>query len=107
MENIQPTAAAIGNSVRAPGTSFVRPRASLNREVSGHRESNALRASVLDVAMQLGLGKNSAVADWIFNNPVTEEDEVCCLVVHRNGLGLGLVKSGHTMFCHCRQAFLH
>lgn len=35
-----------------------------------------VRASVLDAAMQLGFGDpNSTVASWMFNNPVTEEDE--------------------------------
>ena len=35
-----------------------------------------VRASVLDVALQLGFGgPNSTVADWIFNNPLDEEEE--------------------------------
>lgn len=35
-----------------------------------------VRASVLDVALELGIGgPNSTVANWMFNNPVTEEDE--------------------------------
>lgn len=38
------------------------------------RDSNALRASVLDVVLQLGLGTNKKVAEWMFNNPVEEED---------------------------------
>lgn len=43
---------------------------------AGNRESNALRASVLDVALQLGIGENgSTVANWMFNDPIGEEDE--------------------------------
>ena len=41
-----------------------------------NRDSRIVRASVLDAALQLGIGgPNSTVADWIFNNPVSEEDE--------------------------------
>ncbi|KAJ3523862.1 hypothetical protein NMY22_g11251 [Coprinellus aureogranulatus] len=43
---------------------------------SGPRESNALRASVFDVAMELGITNNNLVAEWMFNNAVQEEDEV-------------------------------
>ncbi|PPR00740.1 hypothetical protein CVT24_000946 [Panaeolus cyanescens] len=39
------------------------------------RESNALRASVLDAALQLGLGNNSLVADWMFNESIQEDEE--------------------------------
>ncbi|PPQ69926.1 hypothetical protein CVT26_013251 [Gymnopilus dilepis] len=39
------------------------------------RESNALRASVLDAALELGIGTNPLVADWMFNNALKEEDE--------------------------------
>jgi hypothetical protein len=43
---------------------------------SHNRDSNMVRASVLDVALQLGFGgPNSTVADWIFNNPLDEEEE--------------------------------
>ncbi|KAF9530728.1 hypothetical protein CPB83DRAFT_850209 [Crepidotus variabilis] len=41
----------------------------------GSRNSNALRASVLDAAMELGLGNSSVVANWMFSNVVEEEDE--------------------------------
>ncbi|KAF5375933.1 hypothetical protein D9615_008278 [Tricholomella constricta] len=62
---------------------FPRPQAPIPRPAPTHsspaspvnRESNALRASVLDVALQLGIGSNSLVADWMFNNSLTEEDE--------------------------------
>lgn len=44
-------------------------------DLAGSRESNALRASILDTALELGIGSNSLVADWMFNNPLTEEIE--------------------------------
>ena len=40
------------------------------------RESSALRASVLDAALELGIGSNPLMADWMFNNTLAEEDEV-------------------------------
>ncbi|KAJ6630998.1 hypothetical protein B0H10DRAFT_702776 [Mycena sp. CBHHK59/15] len=40
-----------------------------------NRESNALRASVLDVALELGIAANGGVANWMFNNTLEEEDE--------------------------------
>jgi hypothetical protein len=40
-----------------------------------NRDSNALRASVLETALEIGFGANSTVADWIFNNPIAEEEE--------------------------------
>ncbi|KAG6907295.1 hypothetical protein DXG01_009488 [Tephrocybe rancida] len=42
---------------------------------TSNRESNALRASVLDVALELGIGNNSTVTNWMFNNSLTEEEE--------------------------------
>ncbi|TFK19519.1 hypothetical protein FA15DRAFT_674365 [Coprinopsis marcescibilis] len=39
------------------------------------RESNALRASVLDAAMELGITNNSVVAAWMFDNTLKEEEE--------------------------------
>jgi hypothetical protein len=39
------------------------------------RDSNALRASVFETALEIGFGSNTTVANWIFNNPLTEEDE--------------------------------
>ncbi|TFY70587.1 hypothetical protein EVG20_g2423 [Dentipellis fragilis] len=39
-----------------------------------NRNSNALRASVLDAALQLGIGSSRTVENWMFNS-VTEEDE--------------------------------
>ena len=66
--------AAVGNTVRPPGAPFARPRAALGRKISVNRQSNALRASVFDVAMQIGLGANGAVTDWVYNNSVSEEE---------------------------------
>ncbi|KZV70128.1 hypothetical protein PENSPDRAFT_752817 [Peniophora sp. CONT] len=40
----------------------------------GSRDSNALRASVLDAAIALGFGTNRTVENWMFNT-VAEEDE--------------------------------
>lgn len=45
------------------------------REPSYSRDSNALRASVLDAALQLGIGTSRAVENLIFNT-VDEEDDV-------------------------------
>ena len=51
------------------------------------RESNALRASVLDAALELGLVSNELglvsnplVADWMFDNSLPEEDEEVSLL---------------------------
>ena len=68
--------AAVRNTVRAPGTPFARPRAAPSGKISINRESNALRASVMDIAMEIGLGTNGAVTDWVYNNPINEEEEV-------------------------------
>ncbi|KAG5640853.1 hypothetical protein DXG03_006818 [Asterophora parasitica] len=40
-----------------------------------NRESNALRASILDAALILGIGNNNLVSDWMFSNSLAEEDE--------------------------------
>jgi hypothetical protein len=63
---------------------FPRPQPAVPRPIAaaksspdfaGSRESNALRASILDTALELGIGSNSLVADWMFNNPLMEETE--------------------------------
>ncbi|KAJ2919055.1 hypothetical protein MD484_g1295, partial [Candolleomyces efflorescens] len=51
------------------------PRTRTAPPSSGPRKSNALRASVLDAALQLGLTNDSLVAEWMFSNTVQEEDE--------------------------------
>jgi len=43
---------------------------------SNSRNSNALRASVLDVALELGIGSSSLVTNWMFDNSLQEEEEV-------------------------------
>lgn len=53
----------------------MRPRAAHTGKVSINRESSALRASVMDIAMEIGLGMNGAVTDWVYNNPINEEEE--------------------------------
>lgn len=57
-----------------------RPTASSSTSPTGsaepiNRDSNALRASVLETALQLGIGNNSTVANWMFNNSLEEVDE--------------------------------
>ncbi|KAI0295059.1 hypothetical protein B0F90DRAFT_1919505 [Multifurca ochricompacta] len=45
------------------------------REPAYSRDSNALRASVLDAALQLGIGTSRAVENLLFNSVLEEEDE--------------------------------
>ena len=59
---------------------FPRPQAPVPRpapagKAGGPRESNALRASVLDAALELGLVSNPLVANWMFENSLPEENE--------------------------------
>jgi len=54
---------------------FVGTRPQRTREPASNRDSNALRASVLDVALQLGIGTSRAVENLIFNS-IMEDDEV-------------------------------
>ncbi|KAL4071914.1 hypothetical protein J3A83DRAFT_4516096 [Scleroderma citrinum] len=42
---------------------------------SANRDSSAVRASVLQTALELGIAQNSTVANWIFNSPLKEEPE--------------------------------
>ena len=51
-----------------------RPRPAHKQVESVSRDSNTLRASVLDAALELGIGSNPLVADWMFNNAVIEEE---------------------------------
>lgn len=53
----------------------VRRRPTRNKLADSQRNSNLVRASVLETALELGFGQNSTVADWIFNNPLSEEAE--------------------------------
>jgi hypothetical protein len=43
--------------------------------LASSRNSNALRASILHTALELGIGTNSVVTDWMFSNPLMEEPE--------------------------------
>lgn len=64
----------VGGS-KPPGFTSPSSIASLGSDTN--RESNALRASVLDAALQLGIGNsNNTVANWIFNSPIEEDEEV-------------------------------
>ncbi|KAG6337182.1 hypothetical protein ID866_1896 [Astraeus odoratus] len=52
-----------------------RRRQTKSRIGSANRDSNAVRASVLQTALELGIAQNPTVANWIFNNPLDEEPE--------------------------------
>ncbi|KAJ7454759.1 hypothetical protein FB451DRAFT_653001 [Mycena latifolia] len=52
-----------------------RPTAGQAPTEPANRQSNALRASVLDAALELGFGANGTVANWMFNNALEEADE--------------------------------
>ena len=52
-----------------------RPRRNF-REPLYSRDSNSLRASVLDVALELGIGTSRAVENLIFDTVDEEEDDV-------------------------------
>jgi hypothetical protein len=65
----------IANFVFPPQAPTPRPQKQGDGTASS-RDSNSLRASVLDVALELGIGSNSLVADWMFNNAVQEEEEI-------------------------------
>ena len=50
----------------------------VRRRPTKHRarpDSNVVRASVLETALELGIAHNSTVANWIFNSPLAEESE--------------------------------
>ena len=58
--------------------SLVGTRPQRTRDVSRSRDSNVLRASVLDVALELGIGTSRALENLIFDS-ILEEDEVSFL----------------------------
>lgn len=62
------------NIFPSPQIPVSRPRPSHKQVDNVSRDSNTLRASVLETALELGIGSNSLVADWMFNNAVTEEE---------------------------------
>lgn len=53
----------------------VRRRPTRAKHPDFQRDSHLVRASVLETALELGFAQNSTVADWIFNNPLSEEVE--------------------------------
>lgn len=53
----------------------VRRRPTRAKLGDSQRNSNIVRASVLETALELGFSQNSTVANWIFNNPLSEEVE--------------------------------
>ncbi|TEB26710.1 hypothetical protein FA13DRAFT_1713065 [Coprinellus micaceus] len=58
------------------GAGHARPRPRPNKVgASGPRDSSAVRASVFEVAMDLGITSNNLVAEWMFSNTLQEEDE--------------------------------
>jgi hypothetical protein len=64
---------------------FVGTRPQRTREPANNRDSNALRASVLDVALQLGIGTSRAVENLIFDS-ILEDDEVSSVLRARFAL---------------------
>jgi hypothetical protein len=92
-----------------PPSHLRNPRKNPNANPPQNRDSNMIRASVLDVALELGIGGfNSTVADWIFNNPLDESDESTHSTPAQHaissGLGSGSV-SGYSSVSLC--AFVH
>lgn len=49
------------------------------RPMPVEKRESMLRASILDTALELGVGSSSTVANWIFNpvNEADEDTEVC------------------------------
>jgi len=66
----------MNNTLSFPSSSSASPPPSpLSHSQNRHRDSNVLRASVLDAALLLGVGSSRTLQDWIFNT-VDESDEV-------------------------------
>jgi hypothetical protein len=73
-----------------PNFTFPQPQPARTRpvvEIVGasptSRESNALRASVLETALLLGVGSSNTVTDWMFNPLQEEEDEEVSGSIHK------------------------
>ena len=67
------------NSTSPAPRSFARPQ---RADQSTESRSSVLRASILESALELGVGTNRTVANWIFNAVDEEEEdetEVRCL----------------------------
>ena len=59
----------------SPTTSpFARPPRPATDQQNPENRGSLLRASILESALELGVGSNRTVANWIFN-PVDEENE--------------------------------
>ncbi|EPQ53110.1 hypothetical protein GLOTRDRAFT_122393 [Gloeophyllum trabeum ATCC 11539] len=48
--------------------------ATVKSNANGNRDSNMVRASILNTALELGVGRNKTVTNWMFNG-IDEEDE--------------------------------
>lgn len=59
----------------SPSPQTFRRRQTKRRMGPASRDSNAIRASVLETALELGIAQNPLVANWIFNSPLEEEPE--------------------------------
>lgn len=59
----------------SPSLQTPRRRQTKRRLGPASRDSNAIRASVLQTALELGIAQNPLVANWIFNSPLEEEPE--------------------------------
>ena len=63
--------AAMHSAHPAPPSAFARPH---RVEQNPEARTSGLRASILESALELGIGSNRTVANWIFN-PVDEDEE--------------------------------
>ena len=64
------------SGLAGPQPRIPRPPRPGTAKAPNSRNSNALRASVLDVALELGIGSSSLVTNWMFDNALQEEEEV-------------------------------
>ena len=65
------------------------PRKPRERERVLDQRESLLRASILDTALELGVGSSSTVTNWIFNpvDEVDEDEDVSIFVVsHASGI---------------------
>lgn len=62
---------SMSSSTPASPASFARPQ---RLDTNAENRGSGLRASILESALELGLGSNRTVANWMFN-PVEEVDE--------------------------------
>ncbi|KAF6745659.1 hypothetical protein DFP72DRAFT_1091147 [Ephemerocybe angulata] len=95
-----PSAFSGGTNLNTTGRPRLRPAKPGTSGSAGPRESNALRASVLDVAMELGITSGNGVAEWMFSNIVVEEEEVEGGSVPSPGLTHSTSTDSHTSSPH-------